>query len=40
LNPAVFEVVERSKLGATLGRARMFLNMQAAVEKFQQRGGR
>ena len=39
LNPAVFEVVERSQLGATLGRGRMFLNMQAAVEKFEQRGG-
>jgi MFS superfamily sulfate permease-like transporter len=38
LNPAVFEVVERSRLGATLGHSRMFLNMQAAVEKFQQRG--
>jgi high affinity sulfate transporter 1 len=37
LNPAVFEVVERSVLGATLGRERMFLNMQAAVEEFQQR---
>jgi high affinity sulfate transporter 1 len=40
LNPAVFEVVERSSLGAALGHERMFLNMQAAVEKFQQRGGR
>ena len=39
LNPAVFEVVERSKLGATLGRERMFLNMQAAVERFMQRIG-
>jgi MFS superfamily sulfate permease-like transporter len=38
LNPAVFEVVDRSQLGATLGRERMFLNMQAAVEEFQQRG--
>jgi len=38
LNPAVFEVVERSRLGAALGHGRMFLNMQAAVEKFQQRG--
>jgi high affinity sulfate transporter 1 len=38
LNPAVFEVVERSRLGGTLGHSRMFLNMQAAVEKFQQRG--
>jgi high affinity sulfate transporter 1 len=38
LNPAVFAMVERSKVGATLGRQRMFLNMQAAVEKFQKRG--
>ena len=38
MNPTVFEVVERSKLGATLGRGRMFLNMQAAVENFEQRG--
>jgi high affinity sulfate transporter 1 len=38
LNPSVFEVVERSRLGGTLGHSRMFLNMQAAVEKFQQRG--
>jgi MFS superfamily sulfate permease-like transporter len=37
LNPAVFEVVERSTLGAALGHERMFLNMQAAVEKFQGR---
>jgi SulP family sulfate permease len=37
LNPAVFEVVERSRLGAALGHERMFLNMQAAVEKFQGR---
>jgi high affinity sulfate transporter 1 len=37
LNPAVFEVVERSSLGAALGHERMFLNMQAAVEKFQRR---
>jgi high affinity sulfate transporter 1 len=37
LNPAVFEVVERSKLGAALGHERMFLDMQAAVEKFQLR---
>jgi high affinity sulfate transporter 1 len=37
LNPAVFEVVERSRLGATLGHERMFLDMQAAVEKFQRR---
>ena len=37
LNPAVFEVVERSLLGTALGRERMFLNMQAAVEEFQRR---
>jgi high affinity sulfate transporter 1 len=35
LNPAVFAMVERSKLGAALGHERMFLSMQAAVEKFQ-----
>jgi SulP family sulfate permease len=40
LNPAVFEMVERSRLGAVLGHERMFLNVQAAVEKFQQRGER
>ena len=38
LNPAVFEVVERSQLGAALGRERMFLNMQSAIECFQARG--
>jgi len=37
LNPAVFEVVERSRLGAALGHERMFLDMQAAVERFQHR---
>jgi high affinity sulfate transporter 1 len=40
LNPAVFEVVERSKFGATLGHGRMFLNMQAAVDEFQKRSGK
>jgi sulfate permease, SulP family len=38
LNPAVFDVIERSKFGAALGRGRMFLNMQAAIEEFEQRG--
>jgi high affinity sulfate transporter 1 len=38
LNPDVFEMVERSKLGEALGHERMFLNLQAAVERFQQRG--
>ena len=37
LNPAVFVVVGRSELGETLTRERMFLNMQAAVDRFQQR---
>jgi len=34
--PAVFEIVERSSLGAALGHGRMFLNLQSAVEKFAQ----
>jgi len=38
LNPGVLEVVERSPLGAALGRERMFPNMQAAIERFQARG--
>jgi hypothetical protein len=38
LDPAVLEVVERSRLGAVLGHERMFLDLQAAVEKFQHRG--
>ena len=38
LNPSVFEVVERSKVGKALGPERMFLNMQSAVERFE--GGR
>ena len=37
LNPSVHAMVERSKLGAALGRERMFLNMQAAVEVFEDR---
>jgi anti-anti-sigma factor len=37
LNPAVLEVVERSQLGAALGRERMFPNMQSAIECFQAR---
>jgi hypothetical protein len=40
LNPAVFEVVDRSVFGAALGRERMFLNMQAAVQEFQRRDAR
>jgi anti-anti-sigma regulatory factor len=37
MNPAVFEVVERSLLGTAVGRERMFLNIQTAVEEFQRR---
>jgi hypothetical protein len=39
LNPAVLEVVQRSKLGAVLGRERMFFNVEGAVEKFERTGG-
>ena len=35
LNPDVLTVVKRSKLGATLGRDRMFFNRQTAVEHFE-----
>jgi len=38
LNPTVLEVVERSKLGAVLGRERMFFNVEGAVEKFERTG--
>lgn len=37
LNPSVLAVVERSSLGTRLGKERMFLNIEAAVEIFQQR---
>ena len=38
MTPAVFEVLIRSDVGQALGRGRMFLNMQAAVEAFERRG--
>jgi high affinity sulfate transporter 1 len=38
LNPGVLTVVQRSKLGETLGRERMFLNLQAAVERYERTG--
>jgi MFS superfamily sulfate permease-like transporter len=38
LNPEALAVVQRSKLGATLGRERMYFNVQAAVEKYEQVG--
>ena len=37
MNPSVFAVVERSKLGKALGKERMFMNMEQAVERFQSR---
>ena len=35
LNPEVFAVVRRSKLGETLERKRMFFNLETAVERFE-----
>jgi sulfate permease, SulP family len=37
LNPNVFTAVMRSRIGQTLGRERMFFNLQAALERYQQR---
>jgi MFS superfamily sulfate permease-like transporter len=36
LNPNVLEVIQRSALGATLGRERMFFKLQTAVETYEQ----
>lgn len=36
LNPHVLAGVQRSTLGETLGRERMFFNLQAAVERYEQ----
>jgi high affinity sulfate transporter 1 len=36
LNPGVREVVERSKLGQALGAERMFVSLEAAVERYEQ----
>ena len=38
LNPEALAVVQRSTLGATLGRERMFFNVETAVAKYEQRG--
>jgi anti-anti-sigma factor len=35
LNPEVLKVVQNSELGETLGRERMFFNLEQAVETFQ-----
>jgi len=39
LNPEVLRVVQNSELGGTLGRERMFFNLEQAVEKFQKQTG-
>jgi MFS superfamily sulfate permease-like transporter len=38
LNPEALAMVRRSPLGAALGRERLFFDVQAAVEKYQQAG--
>jgi len=40
LNPEVLGIVQRSPLGATLGREAMHFNMEAAVEKYYEKFGR
>jgi MFS superfamily sulfate permease-like transporter len=35
LNPEVLEVVRRSSLGETLGKERMFFNLETAVERYE-----
>jgi hypothetical protein len=35
LNPSVLAVVQRSTLGTTLGRERMFFKLQTAVETYE-----
>jgi SulP family sulfate permease len=37
LNPSVFAMVERSPLGKTLGRSRMFLDLERAVDAYRAR---
>jgi high affinity sulfate transporter 1 len=39
LNPEVLRVVQNSELGETLGRERMFFNLEQAVENFQKQLG-
>ena len=39
LNPEVLRVVQNSELGETLGRERMFFNLERAVENFQRQSG-
>ena len=39
LGPEVLNMVQRSQLGKTLGRERMFFNLEQAVAKFQTSNG-
>jgi len=39
LNPEVLRIVQNAELGETLGRERMFFNLEQAVETFQERSG-
>ena len=39
LNPAPLCIIERSSLGATLGHERMYINLEQALEAYQQRLG-
>lgn len=36
LTPGVFAAVLRSRIGQTLGRQRMFFNLQAVIERYEQ----
>src|SRR5262249_48803549 len=38
LNPEVLAVVQRSPLGQTLGRERMFFNLELALARYKERG--
>jgi sulfate permease, SulP family len=40
LNPEVLRVIQNSELGETLGRERMFFNLERAVETFQRQAGK
>ncbi|HVP80695.1 MAG TPA: SulP family inorganic anion transporter [Thermodesulfobacteriota bacterium] len=39
LNPEVLKIIQHADLGKTLGRERMFFNLERAVETFQERSG-
>ena len=36
VNPDLLEILERSPIGATMGRARMFVNLRKALEAWQE----